>query len=270
MLVGLRYLTLPASRVWMAGLVMAMAVIADGISRDHSRLTSRLASWGPVLLVLTICLAQLGLTVASGGDWMPDARFISHVTPLIAVLMVTSIPYLRQLLAEWPKRMVRVLAMGAVVYFVASNVTSTRDARKYVEMLAASEQRALYGMADYLNHHATADDAVACSDVGRVSYYFHGRVIDWWGLADEEIARTHQSIGHLRPETILSRRPRFIVLYSTRPTLDATSMESNMAVYSRPFWASPEFHRSYRHVLSLFFWPDRYHVLFERAEPRSD
>ena len=134
--------------------------------------------------------------------------------------------------------------------------------------LQSAEERALGGTLAFLNEAASPADAVACSDVGRIGYAFKGRVIDWWGLADEEIARSGQARGQIRAETVLRRRPRFIVLYSNAPELSDTSMQEGMAAFSKPFMRSEEFRRMYRPVFTAEFDPHRHHVMFERMAAR--
>jgi hypothetical protein len=162
----------------------------------------------------------------------------------------------------------RSLVLLALLGYAAFGALATARVRQgSVGMLQASEDRALAGEVAYLNAHGTRDDVVACSDIGRVSYYFRGRVYDWWGLANEEIAQTGQSGGHIRAETVLKHAPRYIVLYSTAPVLTDDADDYGMAETSRVFLASPEFRSSYRQVYSVQFEELRYHVIFERLPP---
>jgi hypothetical protein len=213
------------------------------------------------LLLLGVVSIQLLFTVLVGGDWMPHARFLSHVAPLAVVACATVV------LSQ--ARLLRLAAACAAIGFAAYNAQATRTVvRGAVGQLQSAEDRALGGALTFLNEAASATDAVACSDVGRVGYAFKGRVIDWWGLADEEIARSGQALGQIRAETVLRRKPRFIVLYSNAPELSDTSMQEGMAVYSRPFMRSEEFRRTYRPVFTVEFDPRRYHVIFERLDAR--
>lgn len=264
-IVGLRYILSSSARIWSIGLAVTVALAVIRIWKARADVRPSLRVMSPWLLVMALCLAQFALAVAAGGDWMPNARFLSHVTPLAACLMVLAAWQLASEAGGWIRSHARVLSIVAIAVFALINISITRASLAYVVTLDRAETRALAGMATYLNGHATRDDTVACSDIGRMGYYFKGRVLDWWGLADEVIAHTGQSLGRLRAETVLSRHPRYVVLYSTKPMLDDSSLERNMAIYSKPFWQSSEFRHEYRPILSLFFWPDRFHVLFERA-----
>jgi|GEM_PF-3426530 len=224
------------------------------------------------LLVLAVVGVQMLFTIFVGGDWMPNGRFLSHVAPLIIIGVVCGVSeILEQMsrvrdafpgLAPAARGVMTVLAAG----FIAWNAyTSERSVNGPVGELQASEEKVLGGTVRYLNRIAHRGDAVACSDIGRMGYYFKGSVIDWWGLADEEIARSGQALGRIRPQTILQRNPRFIVLYSTQPVLSDSSTDYGMATYSRSFMESGEFRRNYRQVFASQFGLRRYHVLFEHV-----
>jgi hypothetical protein len=152
--------------------------------------------------------------------------------------------------------------------YLAANFVYTRSAYAWQKDLQESEERALAGMVHYLNKLPNSENALlAASDVGRPGYMFKGRVLDWWGLADEEIATTGQAQGRIEASTVLKRKPDYIILYSTEPDLRLDTMKENMAVFSRPFFDSPEFAANYAQIKSLRFRDKRWHVLFERKKP---
>lgn len=219
-----------------------------------------LASQFTLLLLFGVIALQTLFTILVGGDWMPHARFLSPVAPLAIVVCAAFV-----LSQTGP---LKAVAVAAALGFAVYNAVATRNVvRGAVKHLQTSEDRALGGTVAFLNERASAADAVACSDVGRVGYEFKGRVIDWWGLADEEIARSGQALGQIRPETVLRRKPRYIVLYSNEPELSATSVREGMAIFSRAFIASEELGRNYRPVFTIEFAPLRHHVVFERLTP---
>lgn len=229
-----------------------------------------LAHFGYLLVFAAVAL-QIVFTILVGGDWMPNGRFMSHVAPLIIVVFICGISGIaaemrrvRELLPGL-EPIVKGTAIVAAAGFMLYNAhTSERSINGPVGDLQTSEDNGLGGTVQYLNSVAMPDDAVACSDIGRVGYYFKGSVIDWWGLADEEIARTGQATGRIKPETVLQHNPRFIVLYSTQPVLNDSTLDYGMAVFSRPFLESDEFRRNYRQVYSTEFARRRYHVVFEQ------
>lgn len=211
-----------------------------------------------VTLVGSLIGANLIFAVLAGGDWMPFGRFFSMIVPLMGVGFATALVALEQ--TRMPVVFVGLLALWAAGQALAGTVT-----RPYLQELRSAELRVLDGTADYLNGVASPTDAVAASDIGRLAYRFKGQVIDWWGLADTEIARSGQSLGRIKARTILRRNPRFIVLYSTAPALSAQTLQGDMARLSRPFVEDPEFWHCYQARKAFHFWRDRYHIVFERA-----
>ena len=59
--------------------------LADGNGRSLARLLGRLGST-PVALLAVTASAYLGVVLSSGGDWMPNHRFIIHVLPPVLAL----------------------------------------------------------------------------------------------------------------------------------------------------------------------------------------
>lgn len=237
------------------------AALADAWRRHHGYLTA-----------IGLVTLQLSFAVLVGGDWMPNGRFLSHVAPLIVIALVYGYSVLaagaREVATVLPgiAPSLRIIAAGAMLFLIGYNAhTSERSIHGPVGELQASEDSALAGEIAFLEGVGKPEDVVACSDIGRVGYYFRGRVLDWWGLANEEVTRLGQAMGNIRPETVLRHNPRFIVLYSTEPTLTPESMGHGMATYSQPFLASEEFRAHYRQVHSLKFADARYHVVFERV-----
>lgn len=273
---GLLYLVRGRSAVltytFLAALVLAVpALFATTRRLDRAALADAWRGHSGYLTVIGLVVLQMLFAVLVGGDWMPNGRFLSHAAPLIAIALVYGYSVLaagaREVAGVLPgiAPSLRLIAAGALLFLIGYNVhTSERSIHGPVGELQASEDSALAGEVAFLDSVGTANDAVACSDIGRVGYYFRGRVLDWWGLANEEVTRLGEALGNIRAETVLRHRPRFIVLYSTEPTLTPESMGYGMATYSRPFLASEEFLAHYRQVRSFKFARARYHAVFER------
>lgn len=225
----------------------------------------------PMLLVSACIVVHWTFVVCVGGDWMANARFLSHAIPLLLVLLAVSLWRAFQLVM--PPRLsptaavaIWILGLNCLGFYLMANVRFSRNTYAWQLDLQQAEERALYGMAARLNALSKSEGAVvACSDSGRVGYYFKGNVLDWWGLADEEIARSGQAEGGVDPAVVLRRRPDFIVLYSNEPELKATSMKNGLAILSRRFFENPDFLSSYRQIDSLQFRVDRWHVLFQKV-----
>jgi hypothetical protein len=218
---------------------------------------------------LWLCItAQIAFSAAAGGDWMVNSRFLSHVFPLLIALIAitlwrlvsrasfgTSSPIARTVLG--------LCAVCGAWCYVGTNVGYAMNSWKWQNILERAEEQGVRGMAEKLNElDPTGSEVVACSDIGRIGYYYRGRVMDWFGLADEEIAQNHLPLSERAAAITLARKPTFLVLYSNKPLLDATTLEFGEALHSRVFFNDPEFSKNYEQIYALPFWPDRYQVLF--------
>jgi hypothetical protein len=208
-------------------------------------------------LLASLLLMHIAFITAAGGDWMPNFRFWSQAVPLGAIFLVTEMSYF----AFFKKR--NIILFGLVLY-VGLQIYADKYFLEKVEELDSSQQQALKGMADFLNSRYQNGDVVAASDIGLLTYHFKGKVLDWWGLADEQIGRSDEAAGKITPETILKRKPDYIVLYSNKPTLTPDTVHSGMAKYSNQFITNPEFTRKYKQITQKKFEDMRYHTLFAR------
>jgi hypothetical protein len=208
-------------------------------------------------LLASLLLMHTAFIVAAGGDWMPNFRFWSQAVPLGAVLFVTEMSHF----AFFKKTSVIVVSL---CLYVGLQLYADKHFLEKVEELDNAQQQALKGMADFLNTRYQPGDVVAASDIGLLTYHFKGTVLDWWGLADEKIGRSDEAAGRITPETILERKPNYIVLYSNKPMLMPEESYSGMAKYSASFITHPEFTRQYKQITQKKFWDKRYHILFAR------
>ncbi|WP_156915887.1 hypothetical protein [Desulfatirhabdium butyrativorans] len=249
------------------------------------------------LLVYGLVATQCVFIVLVGGDWMIDFRFLSHIVPLISLLWVRMTFPVRidppendtvlsgtgqeasagsrsgwPAAIRFPDGLVRHPAFQVLflLVYVACQIQAGTKGYEWAKRLADAEERVLKGTALLLESwRKTPQDMVACSDVGRIGYYYRGRVYDWWGLATEEVARSGQAMGKIESRTVLRHQPRFIVLYSNESWLGPDTMQRDMARYSRPFFNDPDFRSDYAAVASFHFWEDRWHIVFERIVPAS-
>jgi hypothetical protein len=254
-------------------LVVAVPVLfARTPTFSREELQSVLRKHFGYIATLGIILLQALFTIAVGGDWMPGLRFLSHIVPLIVVASVYGVSELRALSRQVSDvlpgvtRIAAAMSVAAAALYVGWSLHTSRSMiNGFVGELQQSEDRALGGEVNFLNGVAHAGDVVACSDIGRVSYLFSGKVFDWWGLANEEIAESGQAVGNINPDTVLRHKPRFVILYSTDPVLSDASVGEGMALHSQAFMKSPELRRDYRQVFAVQFSTRRYQVILERT-----
>lgn len=267
--------------LWMGCRLLGAAAWKNRQSLSHSMILD--------LLIYALVLTQIVFIVLVGGDWMINFRFLSHIAPLIALLWVRMTfpggiddvdrtdchPF--DAVDEGSKRWNAVRFPGGLVshpgfqvvfllVYLVYQIQAGITGHAWAERLEAAEERVLKGTALLLESwRKSSEDMVACSDVGRMGYYYRGRVYDWWGLATEEVARSGQARGRIDPRTVLRHKPRFIVLYSNERRLGPDTMQRDMARHSRAFFRDPEFQAEYVAVAPFFFWEDRWHIVFERV-----
>lgn len=269
---GLRYALYPASWIFTALYLFTVpALLLRILAARPMAMRRRVRRSIPQLLIAALLTTQGLFIVGTGGDWMPNARFFSHVIPLLLVLVVSLASEARIAIdrSTWGTSLRssrRLMLAGGLLLFIAMNIHTAIDTRRGQRLLQTAEDRAITGMAILLNATAQSDTGiVACADVGRMGYYFAGRVFDWWGLANREVARRGQSFGRIVPDLVYRHTPEYLILYSNDSLLTPGSMHSDMARNSRAFYQHAEF-RHYHHITSRLFWPGRWHVLLGRVE----
>lgn len=246
----------------LASILIPLAVLLDRSDRS---------SYPQVASLFWLCVtAQISFTVLSGGDWMVNARFLSHMAPLLLTLVILTIWRIVTTSTRFvSSRLTRYLcglgALCGILLYAKININYARDSWNWQNFLQMAEMRGIQEMTHKLNELDPAGmETVACSDIGRMGYFYGGRVMDWAGLADEEIAHRHITLSDESASIILARGPTFLVLYSNKPILDAAAMEFGEALHSRAFFKNPVFSVNYEQIFVLPFWPNRYQVLFKR------
>lgn len=266
-LAGLAYLLHPSSFIPVALFVVALALLGlgawRGIVRQSLAWRPFLLASVPFLLIASLVGLQFAFVCLVGGDFMANSRFLAHIVPLVCLLAVLQAVWL---LGNAPgtqgacQRTTIALSCLVCVLGLLQSVPQ----RRFFQMAHYSQERALRATALFLNDRATSTDTVACADIGMISYYFKGRVLDWWGLADREVVRLRQGMGRIAPQTVLRRRPRFIVLYSTRSTLTPLSVSKGWSRVSARFLADHDFVECYKEIASFQYSGDLFHIVFER------
>ena len=222
-------------------------------------------------LIFSLVLIGYLFTILVGGDWMVNGRFISHLIPLLLLVFLYSAEklvnqYLKPLKAYKAKTALIFIFVSACFIFYPLNLELSAKAHKWAVRLDRSCQNAIMGMVAYLNDQEHSENkVVACSDVGMISYYYQGKILDWWGLADEEIALSGQGYGNIKADYLLRRQPDYIILYSAAPTLSEESTQSGYGnKISARFLNNQEFLNTYTQRKALLFNTNRWHLLFER------
>lgn len=278
---GIEYLKSDVGLFYTSILLLSilLAMFRIGISyfmKSINRVSELFYKEMPVLVISACLIVHWSFVIFVGGDWMPNIRFLSQAIPLLLVLFIVSIWQAFKLFSPFQSLLTQtaliwVVSLSFLGFYLMANIYFSKKSYVVQAKLNKAEDRIKSDMIAQLNLLAQKESAVvACSDVGRMGYYFKGNVLDWWGLADEEIAQLGQAQGNVDPVIILRRRPEFIILYSNEPQLTPSSMRSGMAVYSRKFFKNQDFLSKYRQIYSVHFWADRWHVLFEKIPDKPD
>jgi hypothetical protein len=246
------------------GILLASALIRRG-NIPNSR----------ALFILVPCAMLLGLqlsfAIITGGDWMPGGRFVSHMAPVLSLGAVLAFTCLGALwVTPGGSKLLRIGYHGLGAIFLAAYLTHGVLATLRDQPIAAwvnqNSENAIRPIVRKINKEASAEDVIACSDIGRIGYYFPGSVFDWWGLASPEVVALGQAMGKIAPQTVLSKKPRYIVLYGATPDLFSAEGQGGFGGMSKPFVENEEFRQWYNPVLTTQFTHGRHHILFERLK----
>jgi len=175
----------------------------------------------PLRSAALLILALGAIIVFEGGDWMALYRFWVPALPAVVLLVAASA---RALIAVEPRARPYALALGVVL--VASSLWAAHVARDAPDGLRVNEAGYRFAhdaVAAELRSRASAGDAVALMDIGRIGYETDLEVIDISGLTDRDVARSPGGFLHKTYPVarLLSRRPRFFVLVEGFPIDDA-------------------------------------------------
>jgi hypothetical protein len=170
-----------------------------------------------LVLLLGAAALTLAYVVAVGGDWMPGARFLVSLVPLLAVLCVWG---LWAAAARWRRWAGGAWAgVGLLALLLALRLPQTTsyhpDSPIWHELLNVRRYREI---GRWLHLHTPPDTLIVAEAAGALPYYAARPTIDVLGLNDEHIA--HQpganlgqaKAGHEKtdPAYVLARRPHII------------------------------------------------------------
>ena len=168
-------------------------------------------------------LAGFFFPVYSHGDWMEEWRFLTFVSPLMALAFAEAGRAVARFVVVLAPRSLRapvaVLLTPIAAWIVIKETTSTHPARfATTHRHDTLEFSVVRGRAHYFAAAARLldlrDASVVDPDVGGMSYDSGLEVIDLFGLGDVAIARTHpQDEPGMREAIFHERRPTFVHLH---------------------------------------------------------
>lgn len=236
-------------------------------------------------LLAMLIVGYLAFIAWAGGDGLGFFRFVSHIMPLLALLIADAWHALDASIESRcrPNRRVAYRALALVCVLVASIM----GARKTVGVLlfpaayrwtepqsglsfpTAPGTSAAYTWFDnyfverqaragrWLDRHLQPSSLVASTPAGAIAYHMQHRVLDMLGLNDLHIARTAPgNVGFYRPghmkgdgKYVLERRPDVILMGNVAvlpEPLSATNLPSQLVRKSEhEIWSDPGFHARY-------------------------
>ena len=185
---GLAYVIYDGARVYsfllFAAAQLALFLWAMNFPKTKRELSGFLRREAGLLLILCLLGIHWLFVIFVGGDWMRHARFLAHFIPMLLVLLIVCAwrAFQPGSSAHASPRLTRAVCLvfiNAFFFFWIFNIQASYKIHQYQTGLQASEERALTGMAVLLNKLAKTNNTVAaCSDVGRLAYFFKGRILD--------------------------------------------------------------------------------------------
>lgn len=233
-------------------LIAGTIITALWFARDH---VVRLSAC--VLAAYTAYLLWVG-----GDSWSAPgaARFATPMLAPLAIMMAAGLSIAGALIATRSRRAAGAAAaavLGLWLAFPSSNALVTRRIGSDAAIVA------------YLAHHATADDAVAVTDIGWVGYETGLRVIDTFGLVDPWVARELRKQNNTQYRTgdaerladyVFGRAPRWIILKGTARS-DGT-FDIHDETGARVIAGDPRFAAGYRFAVAAAEEP---YLLYQRV-----
>jgi arabinofuranosyltransferase len=195
--------------------VLPYVVIAAGVAGIWAWHKNTHARWPLVGLIGGMAALFALYVVIVGGDWMPGARFVVPIVPLLVLLIAWGEAGLMRR-AGWGLSLVLLTTLLAVLV-----VRIPRDSRYNPDTPFWEENYWIHANREtglWLNTHTPTDTLIATAVAGAIPFYSKRPTIDALGLTDEYIAhRPAETLGQGRaghektdPDYILKRNPHII------------------------------------------------------------
>jgi ABC-type multidrug transport system fused ATPase/permease subunit len=183
-----------------------------------------------ILFLLSLC--GIGYTVWLGFDTMKHERLLAPFIPGMIVLLASGLALWKVPLDFNRHAVAKRISLGFVAGLLIASpyLFAIGDAKA----MSVGLDKAHRQVAEYINSHAAAEDAIAVQDAGIIGYYCHGKIIDSAGIFDPTIIAIHKAYGRvsnnsqqLPPDKLAEMnrkiadyilneaRPRYIILVYT-------------------------------------------------------
>lgn len=226
-----------------------------------------------------VLLIHFLYVVKVGGDYLPMARFILHVFPLLVVLAVLGLWFASRARAG----IVLVLAISIAI---AQNILfyQSPDYRVLGEIrFLDAEWKSL---ASWLKSNYPADTVIAVNAAGAIPYLTGFKTIDMLGLNDKHIARAKTSLravtagagpvpGHFKydGEYVCGLHPDIVIMSSGRSLVASSPREAELVAALNSFDSDRDFLKACANL----YQPNitrlengRYRVIYVKHQPFFD
>lgn len=188
-------------------------------------------------------LIGTAVVIFTGGDWMPNARFLVPLLPFVYIY------------CAYFARSKRKMGMALFCLLLVTNITSATiyEVRDSFWKRWARNQASFYmPVAEWLKTHTAQGKKVVLSDVGYITYYSRIRAIDTLGLTNKHLARIKGGSAWATDlNYIFAQRPDFIISM----VRDYNGKEVGHTAFDRQLPSDERLHRYYEQVVEIYGYP---------------
>jgi len=166
-----------------------------------------------------LAAGQIAFVFLSGGDWMPQWRFMLPPAVLLAVVGCFSVDVAaraaaRVLPAGSLPRACAAAAAAACAALAVTQLWHFRSVRWTLDYYARQLDALAAGPVEYLGRQAAEGDLVVARDIGVLGYRTRCRVLDMVGLTDSHVAKSsgYRHRDQIDLDYVYGRRPEYLML----------------------------------------------------------
>jgi len=201
-----------------------------------------------------VLLVHCTYVVKVGGDYLPMARFILHVLPLLVALAALGLWYASGKRAKIMLAFATVIAIAQNMAFYQGTGPDYRSLEEVRSLNAEWKSLAIWLKSNY-----PPDTVIAVNAAGAVPYLTGFKTIDMLGLNDRHIARAKSSFrvtsgpvpGHFKydGEYVCGLRPDIVIMSSGRSLPASSPREAGLVAALNSFDSDRDF---LKHCASLY------------------
>jgi arabinofuranosyltransferase len=183
-------------------------------------------------ILINMMLVSAGIFILlSTGDWMPGARFVIPVAPIIFLLGIIGVAQLVNVLQKSGYEISRYSFIVVVILIVfswtfAGRVTLRGETRSLITGFLSTPGHSLsyhQQTGEWLKMHSKDSEIFAAGEAGIIGYLNPNLyLVDLNGLMDKHIASLRKQGKPFDPEYLLDKKPRYILLYGESQLAELT------------------------------------------------